>query len=116
MKKVFYEVCETTIDNDMSMLLDNPNHKAFNLRWYQFESEEKAIERMRYVMDERKHQYTYFTNKDDKVVDKISYYDRYQLKYVIRKVEQEITTLYNINNDDRNKREIKKHKSEFINL
>lgn len=98
-EKVFYEAVEYAQDG-RGILIENPNSKVENLRWNRFKTFEDAKRGVERAIHFRKTQYFYFRDKQDKLIDKISYYERYSLKYEIRKIVEQEEILYTCDNSD----------------
>ncbi len=110
MKKIFYEAVEKggALGDEKSMLIENPNSKEEGLRWCRFKTLKGAKRAIEKGINNRKHQYKYFRDKDGKIVDKLSYYEEYKLTYKIYKVVEEEEVVFETNNDDIQLRKINK--------
>ena len=97
-ERTYYEAVEgTEVGN---LLLGNPNSKAEKLRWNRFKTYEDAKNAVEKAIKGRKHQYFYFRNEEGKVVDKVSYYERYPLTYKIYKIVEQEEELFSCDNSD----------------
>lgn len=114
--KVYFEVVEHTSLNNCNMLLDNPNSKIEKVRWNRFTSLDSAKKRIEEVKQSRKTQYFYFRDSNNNIVDKISFYERYNIKYKIYKIVEQEEIVYETNNDDVEIRQPKEHTQEETTL
>lgn len=98
-EKIFYEAVEY-LENGKGILIDNPNFETDKLRWNRFKTLEDAKQAIERTIQFRKKQYFYFRDKENNLIDKISYYERYPLSYEIRKVVEQEEILFQCDNSD----------------
>ena len=113
----YYEVCECITDEkgkERCLLLPNPNHEKQKMRWLRFKTLEEAKGAIEKSIEGRKKQYFWFRDKDKNIVDKISFYDRYQLKYEITEIVMTEKKVYEENHIDT--RKVKEHYQEETSL
>lgn len=103
MKKTYYEVGEKVDTMEGTLLLDNPSAKNEGLRWCRFKTLADAKKRLNKAIQQRKNQYTYFRDKDNKIVNKVSYYDEHEITYKIYKYVVEEEIVYKIDNKQESK-------------
>lgn len=114
MKKIYYKVIETTkIEEKIySQRLYNPTPENKFCREFRTLNDAKmGIEK---AIESRKKQMFYFRNTNGEVVDKISYYDRYEVNYEIIRVVEDTEKVFEYNNKENEKREPNKDLQEEI--
>ena len=99
-ERTFYEVAEIGGSTGGAMLLDNPFNQVEGLRWNRFKTFDRAKERIDKAIKDRKTQWFYFRDSNNKIVNKISYYERYKIAYKIYKIVEQEEVVFNCNNDD----------------
>ena len=114
--KTYYEAVEKTSLGNASMLLDNPRSELEKVRWNRFASLESAKQRIEECKKQRKTQYFYFRDDKGNIVDKISFYERYNIQYKIYKVVEQEEVVYETNNDEVEIRQPKEHTQEETSL
>ncbi len=114
--RTYYEAVEKTSLGNASMLLDNPRSELEKVRWNRFASLESAKRRIEEVKKSRKTQYFYFRDSNGNIVDKISFYERYNIQYKIYKIVEQEEVVYETNNDEVEIRQPKEHTQEEASL
>jgi hypothetical protein len=114
MEKVYYKVIETTKneEKDYSIRLYNP--KPENKFCREFETIKEAKKGIEKAISDRKRQMFYFRNDNGEIVDKISYYDRYEVSYEVIKVVEEIEKVFECDNKENKRKEANKDLQEEI--
>lgn len=96
-ERTYYEAVEYFHDG-RNMILSEKNAEGKYIRRFKtLEGAKRVIEKS---IESRKKQYFYWRDDENKIIDKISYYNRYPLSYKIFKIIEQEEELYYCDNSD----------------
>lgn len=96
-QRTYYEAVEY-FEDGRNMILSKKTSKGDWIR--RFKTLEEAKQVVEKSIESRKRQYFYWRDDEGKIIDKISFYNRYPLSYKIFKIIEQEEEMYSCDNSD----------------
>jgi len=112
-ERTYYKAVEYFQDGRSLKLMERNEKGEWISRFKTLDSAKQAVAKS---IEGRKRQYFYWRDKEGKIIDKISYYDRYPLTYKIFKIIEQEEEMYSCDNSDVELREPNNDGQEYVNL
>jgi hypothetical protein len=108
MKRIYYKAIEKTKMEERVFNIRLSYSKPDDKFCTEFETIKEAKRSIEKAINGRKRQMFYYRNKNGEIVDKISYYDKYEITYKIIKVVEETEKVFECDNGKIERKEIDK--------